>query len=177
MRRKGIPAVQLVPMSEEQRHAFLEREAIDYAEAKSKAGFWRPEEALGRARAEIAGTLGPDPAASGHRMFQAEETPGRRVGDLWYGPMPGNEDVRGARWLYQILVDERLRSRGYGRAMLASLEETVRSEGWTALHLNVFAFNEVALALYQSSGYQVVHRGAASIEMGKSLGPPRTPAC
>lgn len=163
------PEVRLVSMSEEDRQAFLERQAVDYAESKSKAGIWKPEESLEQSRAEIRRTVGETPEAGGHRFFHGVDASGHRVGATWYGPIPGREDIPGARWLFQIIVEEGLRGRGYGRAMLAAAEDLLRREGWSALHLNVFAFNEVAYSLYESSGYQAVQRDASSIEMRKRL--------
>jgi len=47
-------------------------------------------------------------------------------------------------------VDRPVRGKGYGRAMLAAKEDLVSREGARELYLNVFRWNSVARALYDS---------------------------
>jgi hypothetical protein len=54
--------------------------------------------------------------------------------------------------------------------MLASTEELVSGEGARELYLNVFRWNSVARALYDSAGYEVVHDSDTETGMRKSLG-------
>ena len=156
-------------MTEAERDDALRNEAADYAEAKARAGFWSREESLQRARAEIAGLVGSDPAKRGHEFFVGVDAAGRRVGWVWYGPVPGSESARQARWLFQIVVDEALRGNGFGRGLLRALEHRVRDEGADELRLNVFRWNSVAIALYRSAGYEAASEGERNLEMRKSL--------
>ncbi len=163
------PEVRLLPMTDDQRAAALEGEAAEYGEAKARAGFWPRGVARDRAREEIASLVGPDPAKRGHAFFFGVDANGERVGWTWVGPLPGARPVRTQRWLFQILVDERLRGRGYGRGLLVALERHLAAEGVRELRLNVFRHNEVAIALYSSAGYEVVRDEARNLELRKAL--------
>jgi len=93
------------------------------------------------------------------------------AGLIWVGPPPVRlPNLPTRRWLYQITVDAPLRGKGYGRAMLAATEELVSGEGARELYLNVFRWNSVARALYDSAGYEVVHDSDTETGMRKSLG-------
>ncbi len=158
-----------MPMTKEERRAALEGEAAEYGEAKARAGFWTREVARDRAREEIASLVGPDPAKRGHAFFFGVNAGGERVGWTWVGPVPGTRPARTQRWLFQILVDEAVRGRGYGRALLAAVERHLAKAGVRELRLNVFRYNEVAIGLYSSAGYEVVRDEAKNLEMRKAL--------
>lgn len=53
-------------------------------------------------------------------------------------------------------VDKKYRGRGLGAALLKFVEEYVHDRGGEALDLSVFAFNEKAIKLYESLGYDVI---------------------
>lgn len=166
----AAPAVRLVRMTPAERRDALEREAAEYGEAKARAGFWPHEDALTRARKEIASLVGPDPEAPGHAFFFGVDADGRRVGWVWYGPVPGARTSRGKRWLFQILVEEEFRGRGVGRVLLGAVERRLASEGVRELRLNVFRWNSIAIALYTTAGYDTLREGERSLEMRKFLG-------
>lgn len=157
-------------MTADERIAALEGEAAEYGEAKARAGFWSRDVALERARAEIASLVGPDPARRGHAFLFGTAADGRRVGWVWVGPLPGARPARGKRWLFQIIVDEGLRGQGYGRGLLGALERQLAAAGVRELRLNVFRWNSVAIALYTTSGYDVLREGERNLEMRKNLG-------
>ena len=92
---------------------------------------------------------------------------GRRVGDLWIGPL-GDDPERW--WVWDIVVVEELRGRGYGRNMMLLAEELAQSNGATSIGLNVFARNHVARSLYTSLGYE-----ETSVQMRKGLSPAEAP--
>lgn len=162
--------VHLVLMTGAERDEALRREAADYAEAKARAGFWSREESLPRARAEIADLVGSDPAARGHEFFAGHDAGGGRVGWVWFGPVPGAKPSRTTRWLYQIVVEDAFRGKGYGRGLFESVERRLRDEGVDELLLNVFAWNPVAIALYSSAGYETASESERNFEMRKRLG-------
>jgi len=53
--------------------------------------------------------------------------------------------------------------------MLGATEELVSREGGQELYLNVFRWNSIARALYDSAGYQVVHESETETGMKKAL--------
>lgn len=59
------------------------------------------------------------------------------------------------QWLYvdAFWIDEAVRRRGYGRAMLRAAEERARLRGCTSAYLDTFDFQ--ALPFYRKEGYEV----------------------
>jgi ribosomal protein S18 acetylase RimI-like enzyme len=84
------------------------------------------------------------------------------VGSLWIGPYPDDraDDV----WVWSVALDEEHRGRGLGRAAMLLAEEEARRRGAAEIGLNVFGFNDVALGLYRSLGYETT-----SVQMRKIL--------
>ncbi len=70
-------------MTEAEREHALREEAVESADQRARAGFWSREESLARAREEIQGFVGPDPAARGHAFHFGVDAGGRRVGWVW----------------------------------------------------------------------------------------------
>ncbi len=163
--------VRLVPMSSAQRADALREEAIEYADAKARAGLWTREESLDRARAEIGALVGPRPEDRGHEFFLALGGDGQRVGWLWLGPVPEPEASPDVRWMFQIVVDPPFRGRGFGRGLLAAAEAHVLATGGVELALNVFRWNAVAVHLYTHTGYRIVAQDDRAQEMRKRLAP------
>jgi GNAT superfamily N-acetyltransferase len=100
----------------------------------------------------------PDGLATPDTHLWVVEHDGQRVGSVFLGIRDGEA------WLYDIVIDEPERGRGYARAAMLALEDEVRSLGHDGIGLNVFGGNEVARGLYGSLGY--VER---SVQMRKQL--------
>lgn len=58
----------------------------------------------------------------------------------------------------EIVVDERFRGMGIGRALLARVEEWAHSQGIGRIELNVWEFNASARSLYESEGFRTLKR-------------------
>lgn len=155
MRLRDVPAARLPD--------FVHGRLVDFAVAMVESGEWTREEAWDRVveRSEI--LFAPPP---GHRFREAVDG-GRVVGWTWTGPAP--DATPGRAWLYQITVDEPLRGRGHGRAILRALERALAREGWRECWLNVFRFNGAAIALYRSGGWAVVGEFPTALHMAKRL--------
>lgn len=104
-----------------------------------------------------------DLLAAGHVVFRGLDDD-RGVGTLWLAP--GRSGDLDEWFVYDVEVDEELRGRGYGRAMMEAAEAFVRERGASRLSLNVFGDNHVARGLYESLGYQVM-----AVTMFKELSP------
>ena len=140
----------------------MRQDEYDAYTAEREAGFAASlvatlprEAALERARQGTAEFLPQGLATPRHRLLMAENAAGEVVGAVWLGleePRSGSPDMA---WLYDIRVAEPHRRAGYGRAILAAVEEVAREAGATRLGLNVFGHNQPAISLYQSSGYEV----------------------
>ena len=55
-----------------------------------------------------------------------------------------------------ICVDEKLRGRGIGSALLAACEEWAREKNYEYLELNVLEANAAARRLYERTGYKKI---------------------
>ena len=142
---------------------------MEFAAQKARAGLWTPEEAPQRSRDALQGLITGVIRGQGHRFYKAANESGHLCGWIWIGPPPDARRVPNEQYLYQITVDENVRGRGYGRMMLQALEALLTAEGVETLRLNVFHWNRVARALYDSAGYEVLSAGETSAEMCKRL--------
>jgi ribosomal protein S18 acetylase RimI-like enzyme len=140
--------------------------AEDYAKEKVASGAWDPDGAVERALESSASLLPEGLATPRTLILQAVDSDGVAVGRAWVAldhPQGGPD----CAYLYDIEVLAERRSQGFGRALLAAVEEEVRKAGVGSLELNVFGSNRVAVSLYSSSGYTVVTQ-----QMRKRVGAP-----
>ena len=162
--------VRLVPVTPAEYSAFVPEQIREFADQKIRAGHWRPEEAQALSRHAVESFLPVPGPSEGHRVYRALDESDRGVGWIWVGPPPVRLlNLPARRWLYQITVEGPFRGKGYGRAMLEATEELVRREGGQELYLNVFRWNAIARALYDSAGYEVVHESETETGMKKAL--------
>jgi len=97
----------------------------------------------------------------GHRLLFAEDVAsGERIGWLWIAERDSDGGGNVA-WIYDIVVDEALRGKGYGRALMAQAEIQAKEMGLGRIALNVFGDNLVARSLYETSGYRETARQMA----------------
>jgi ribosomal protein S18 acetylase RimI-like enzyme len=80
-----------------------------------------------------------------------------KVGSLWLATR--EKHTAGLWYVYDIMIDEEFRGKGFGRSTMRAAEDYVKSQGGTILELNVFGPNGVARALYESLGYQIMAIG------------------
>ncbi len=97
----------------------------------------------------------------GHALYRVEDD-GEPVGSLWIGP--ASPDQPDSCWIWDIVIDEAHRGRGFGKAAMLLAEDEARSKGAAELGLNVFGHNTVARRLYENLGY-----GTVSMRMSKPL--------
>ena len=141
--------------------------AIESNELAEFLAFIRPQyvaermqaDYLSRAEAEQfvttqwARTLPQGASTAGHHLFWArEDSSVARIGLLWMFI-----DAQYAQaFVYEIIVFEAFRGRGFGRELLARAEEFARAHRSCAISLNVFSPNRGAIALYTSAGFDPV---------------------
>jgi len=115
-----------------------------------------------QARREDAELLPQGLDTPGQLIFRldAENQP---VGWLWLSLQHPLGDA-GVGFIYNIVVDETFRGRGYGREAMQLAEEEAKRHGLRALALSVFGHNKVARSLYLSLGYR-----ETSIRMKKEI--------
>ena len=152
--------VELRPMSVEEYDAWVPVAIASYAADHARVGSKPADEALSSAKKEFAELL-PEGAETPEHHLLVASAAGPRVGILWLR-IPTKEPVRA--FVYDIEVDEAVRGRGYGRAIMLAAETYAREHGATSIRLHVFGDNTVARRLYESLGYETTN-----VNMAKTL--------
>jgi ribosomal protein S18 acetylase RimI-like enzyme len=144
--------VSLRPMEPDAWEAWRVDAIRDYAVDMVRVGTWAPDEAEQRAAALFSSLLPDGQRTTGHEFRTIVSEAGEVVGALWFA---AEGDVgRGTAFVWDIVVAEPHRGRGYGRAAMEALEPLARSLGYDAIRLHVFGDNAVARHLYQAVGYE-----------------------
>ena len=160
---KGGLMIHLVPMTEEQFAGYLRTAVQDYAQAHIKAGDCDPAEALPKAQAEFKELLPEGLQTKNHHLCMChEDVLGEDIGMIWFS-IKDALPVKPA-YLFDFMIREELRGKGYGRKALARFEQMAYEMGIGKVSLNVFGWNHAARALYEKMGYQIT-----GIGMTKSL--------
>ena len=147
-------------MTQEEFSSYRRRAISQYDAELVRAGASTAEQAEQQATMETDTSL-PDGADTGGMALLVGETGGDVVGVVWVGPAPAG---RAGWWIFDIEVVPAHRGRGHGRALLEAAEREAQRLGGDSIGLNVFGGNDVALRMYESSGYEV-----AAIQMQKRL--------
>ena len=133
----------------------------DYAQDKVRSGAWSKAEAEDKSANAVDGLLPEGPATRGHFLYSVrDESVPAEVGILWVSPRDSGRSL----WIYDIIVHERFRGRGYASRILDLVEDKARELGARKVELHVFGHNYGARALYEELGYT-----ATSIVMAKPV--------
>jgi ribosomal protein S18 acetylase RimI-like enzyme len=139
------------------------RSIRDYADEKVKAGNWKLEEAPHLAEQTFASILPQGFSTKDHHFFSIRNaSSGEKVGIVWYAV--NREGKRPFAYLWDFLIFEQYRRRGYASETLRLLEEKVREQGLDTISLHVFGHNHAAKQLYEKSGYLTTN-----IQMSKKI--------
>jgi len=155
------PPVTLRRPTAEEYAVWLARSVESFAKSIETARGLSPAEAVVQSTEEY-GRLLPDGLDTENHLVWMAVADARPVGSLWVCTKP----PRGGStpFIFNIMVDEDQRGRGYGRSIMLAAEQECRARGFTRLELNVFGDNRTAVNLYDSLGYQVITQ-----QMGKDL--------
>ncbi len=87
---------------------------------------------------------------TGHKMMNIFDDD-KKIGSIWFElrERVGLKEI----YLWDIIIDEEYRSKGYGKATMSLLEEFAKNEGAVRISLNVFGSNRIARKLYTKIGY------------------------
>ncbi len=155
--------VRLVQMTEAEFQTYLDSDIRRYAEEQVKAGHWDASEALEKSRQEHQRLLPDGLATKNQYLFslQDEET-GAQIGIIWFA-LDRSNPPRSA-FIYDFVIYDQFRRKGYGTQALHALEEQVQELGAYQISLHVFKHNTAARALYKKVGYK-----ATGSHMSKKL--------
>ena len=143
--------VELTPMTEEEFAPWLANAIHEYAQEHITGGRWTPENAMQESEKEFASLLPDGLRSKDNYLFSIVDHEVRRVGYLWFA-VQGPENNRHA-FVFDFLVFEQYRRRGYGRQAFLALENEVKALGLHDIRLHVFGHNEADRDLYKQLGY------------------------
>lgn len=154
--------VRLRAMTDQEFESYIERMIPEYAQEHIRAGSLAEKDALEQAREQVNGLLPAGVSTKDQYLYSIEDDAGTVVGILWFA----RED-RGSgpyAFVYDIMILDQFRRRGYASQAFHLLEEKVRGLGLPTISLHVFGHNSAARELYRKLGYDETH-----IVMSKSV--------
>jgi ribosomal protein S18 acetylase RimI-like enzyme len=155
--------VRLEKMAAEDFDTYIEKLTANYAKDNVRSGRWTREEALEKSVSQINSLLPEGIETQNHVFFSiVDEGTGDVVGYIWLHVVPGEGPKKA--FIYDLIIFEKFRKRGYGRAALVALEEYAKEKRLASISLHVFAHNAAALSLYRKMGYEVT-----SMNMKKNI--------
>ena len=154
------------PMAPHDTQLWLEESAEAYAAESAKASGISHTEALAKTRALLADLLPRGVNTDGH-LFRWVEDGAERIGKLWVGPRPGDDQVV---HIWDIEIDTEFQGLGYGGAAIDLLTAESREKGANSLTLNVFEDNPGAKRLYERKGFRVIVSNQGQTAMSLELG-------
>lgn len=164
MTSQEIDNISLVELDDVPYRAYRDHLVRDYAAHKVRAGAWYESEAQIRAAKDVDGLLPEGPATQGHFLYSVrEDAADAEVGTVWFALR--DSGVRRYVWIYDIIINENFRRRGYASRTLELVEARAKELGAKSVELHVFGHNQGAQALYEKVGYSVT-----SITMAKQVG-------
>ncbi len=151
----------LTPMTQPEYDVYLTHLIPDYAADNVRAGYWDESEALEKSRQQIELLLPQGLQTKEHYMYTLVDEE-QAVGMIWLRAQLERAVKSG--FIFDVIVDEKFRGRGYGRQVMTLIEEKAHEIGLQSIGLHVFAYNKVAKNLYESMGYEI-----SSLNMIKKL--------
>ncbi len=146
----------LRPMGEDEYQSWYVAAVEAYAQGHAATGYLTPEEARGMAAKEFQDLLPDGPRSKGHHLYTiADAESGENVGMIWFAER-GAPQVPHA-FIYDFIVWERHRGKGYGKAAMLAIEPEVQALGLRRIALHVFGENATAIGLYERSGYRTTN--------------------
>ncbi|MFI5528362.1 GNAT family N-acetyltransferase [Kitasatospora sp. NPDC051853] len=145
------PGLTVRPLTEAEYPAWLADEQASYVFDILRAGALTPEEAQQKSDQDFAQELPQGQHTPGHG-FYAFEAGGEVVGTGWVQ----HAFLPGTTFGFSLEIHEQHRGKGHGRAAMAAGEWITRQGGDDTLMFNVFGGNEVAMNLYDATGFTVI---------------------
>jgi RimJ/RimL family protein N-acetyltransferase len=155
--------VRFVEVSDAEFRQWEEASIADYARERVKAG--NDDASSDRPREEFRSLLPQGRFTKNNYIYSIidEKDNDRRVGMIWYA-VESPELSKDTLFIYDIVIEEHLRGKGYGKASLLLLEDRARALQKRKIALHVFAHNARARRLYENLGYK-----PTNIMMSKDL--------
>ena len=146
------PVIRLDPMTEDEFAPFIVGAVRAYAKEQEITGRYDPEDSIRFSRGEYLFHV-PEGLETENTFFYTirDEESGERAGSLC---LLLRRRARGMEtYVFEIVIDEDKRRRGYGRATMIAVREWAKEHGTDSIGLHVFGHNAAARALYGSLGF------------------------
>lgn len=155
--------VVLVPVDDKEFNVFLEKAVKNYAAEKVKARTWPEAGSFQRSDQEFKNLLPDGKDTINNHIFKiVDADKAVEVGTLWIAV--GRKGDLPEAFIYDIVVNDEYRGKGYGKAAMHELEKVVKNLGYDRISLHVFGHNKIAISLYESCGFEVT-----DINMSKTM--------
>jgi ribosomal protein S18 acetylase RimI-like enzyme len=141
--------VKLEPLQQRDFELFLKREIRNYAEDHVRNGNWPAEGSLERSRKEFEYYLPGGIHSKDQYLWSIIDSENQKIGVLWV------QVKEQKAFIYNFVIDEDMRGKGYGKQALSALDEKLNSMDVESVGLHVFGDNIAAQELYKKMGYQI----------------------
>jgi ribosomal protein S18 acetylase RimI-like enzyme len=141
--------VKLEPIQQEHFDRFLERGIREYAEDHVRNGNWPAEGAIERSRKEFENLLPDGIHSRDQYLWSIVDEAGNKIGVLWV------QVKEQKAFIYDFIIDEAFRGKGYGKQALAAMDEKLKSMDVESVGLHVFGDNITAQGLYKKMGFEI----------------------
>ena len=143
--------VSLTSMPDSEFHTFAAEAIARNADICVRSGRWPSATALERSRAEMNRLLPQGMLTPAHYFMNVLDAAGNAVGTLWWGILERTSWKEA--FIYDLHIAAAYRRKGYAKEALQWVVLRARELGLDGVSLQVYEQNEVALALYASSGF------------------------
>ncbi len=145
--------VTLVPKDKKEQALFLAKSKNDYAQSLAKAFDIEWSAALEDAEKSVKSIFKPKKDIVLHKFYSAfDQSINQYIGDVWLTLNVSKQKA----YLYEIVIEEGYRGKGYGKMMMSLLHDYCKEKGMSKIELAVFGWNKVAYRLYKNAGYDMV---------------------
>lgn len=155
--------ISLSPMTQDEFDDYLPPSIERYKNDKMRANNLTAEEANKIAHGDFERVLPDGLQSKNNFLFSLTNGEGKKVGTIWYC-IRGEKNNQKA-FIAEIFINESERGRGYGKAAMLAIEAHAKSQQLNNIELHVFGFNEAAIKLYRSLGYETT-----DLSMAKKVG-------
>lgn len=145
--------IKINPMSETEYNIWAPRCLSSYAADKMRTHTLSQTTAEQIAQDDFKRLLPNGLRSDNNFLFSAKDESENLVGFIWYCI----HKTKGRReaFVYDIIVEEQYRNKGYGKQMMLFAEANVKNSGVNKIGLHVFGFNQTAIRLYKSLNYEI----------------------
>jgi ribosomal protein S18 acetylase RimI-like enzyme len=143
--------VRLEPIQQQDFERFLEHEIQAYAEDHVRNGNWDAQGALERSRKEFEHYLPDGIHTPDQHVWSIVNETNLTIGTLWV------QLKERKAFIFDFVIDEAYRGKGYGKQSLAAMDEKLRAMGAESVALHVFGDNVSAQELYKKMGFEVTN--------------------